>query len=149
MTETERPTVEQIKALGTALPPNFQVASGEVATILSGVVALIQHGSAILKAAENGSIGVANYIHDAITDVAEASGVPAPVKGSKLSDPPPAPAQTQAASIDYDKLAAAMVAAQSAAAAADKFVTDPPAADASPASAETSQTDTPGTDVFA
>ena len=114
MAPSSNPTLADFKALAAALPPSERVGSAEVADVLSAVVARISHGSAILDAAEKGGIAVYEFLHNEIADLAHSNGDPQPEKGALLTQPAPAGAVvTQAApSIDYDKLAAAMLKAQ-------------------------------------
>jgi hypothetical protein len=109
------PTLADFKALGASLPPSSKISSPEVADILGAVIAYVEYGKAIFEApAKQG--GVYQFLHDAISKIAEANGDPQPQKGQQLTNPAAvAPVQTQtAAPIDYDQLAAAMLKAQQA-----------------------------------
>lgn len=108
-------TLDELKALAAALPPNHRLQSAEVADVLSALVAVAQHGDGLIAAAKEGGTAVHQFYHDAIAKQAEADGNPAPVKGQALTDPAPAtPATATAQAIDYDQLAAAIVKAQGA-----------------------------------
>lgn len=71
----------EIKALAAALPPSERVMGAEVADVVSGFVALVHHGDGILKAAEQGSQGVLDFLHNEIAQFAQENGHPAPVRG--------------------------------------------------------------------
>src|SRR5579859_5147836 len=107
------PTLDEYRALAAALPPSERLQGAEAADVLSAVVAVLTRGEDIFKAAQDGSTGVAAYLHQQAVDAAAESGADEPVKGAILSDPAPAVTPAAAQGIDYDKLAAAIVKAQS------------------------------------
>lgn len=111
---SDAPSAADLKALAASLPPSERLQGAEVADVLSGLVAVVSHGKDILKAAADGSNGIAQFLHDKAVSHAEEHGNPVPERG-QTNEPatvgPPAPAAAPA--IDYDKLAAAIVAAQS------------------------------------
>lgn len=138
MAPSPNPTLADFKALAAALPPSERVVGAEVADVLSAVVARISHGSAIFDAAAEGGVAVYEFLHNEIADLAKSNGDPQPEKGALLTQPAPAGAVvTQAApSIDYDKLAAAMLKAQQAAQA--------PAAEEDTTTSEAASSEEPG-----
>lgn len=85
-------TVDDLRRLGLVLPPNLQIMTGEVANVLSGLTALIEHGPGILDAAKQDGRAVLQFLHDKLTAQAQAAGHPAPVAGQALTAPAaPAP----------------------------------------------------------
>lgn len=129
------PSITELKALAATLPPSERVAAGEVADVLSGLSAFVTYGEDLLAAAEKGSAEVYDFFHDHLTAQAKDAGNPEPERGQV---PTPAdaaaPVATGAApAIDYDKLAAAIVAAQHSPGAAEPGAGAPPADAQAPA----------------
>lgn len=109
----EKPTVDQLRALGAALPPSHRLHGSEVADVLSALTAVVTHGREILKAAEDGSAGVLDFLHGHVTDN-RPEGADEPVRGQVATVTPAASPAVAVGSqqIDYNELAAAIVRAQ-------------------------------------
>jgi hypothetical protein len=127
------PTLNDLRVLAAALPPSERVMAGEAADIISAVSAVVTRGTGVLAAAKEGGTAVYDYFHQQAVDHAAANDHPEPVRGT-VAAPAAEPVAPASAAIDYDKLAAAIVKAQTSA------TTDPtqshapsPAADEQPA----------------
>lgn len=107
-----RPDLNGLRALALSLPPSERVQGGEVADVLSSLVALATHGAALLEAAQEGTQQVYEFYHTKAVDKAKADGTPVPARGSTFEEVPRVAPVAQAPTIDYDKLAAAIVAQQ-------------------------------------
>ena len=107
------PSLNDLKVLAAQLPPSEQATSADAASLLSALTALATHGDGLIEASKQGGTAVADFYHQQAVDKAAAEGHPEPQRGSQI----PAAALTASppgaqAPIDYDKLAAAIVAAQ-------------------------------------
>ena len=89
--------LNDLRVLGTLLPPSERAQASEVADIVSALVAHVEHGHAISDAVAHGSQGVHDFYHEVIAKYARESGLPEPVKGSPVVPAPaigaPAPVQ--------------------------------------------------------
>lgn len=113
MADEQAPTLDELRAVAPALPPDHRLQGSEVADVLSAVVAFLTHGRSILDAAQEGGDAVYKFLHDHIASNAP-EGADEPQRGYvHAAAPPAAPAvATGTQQIDYDKLAAAIVTAQ-------------------------------------
>lgn len=108
-------TLNELRRLAVTLPPSHRVQGSEVADVLSAVAMLLEHGDELLAAAQDGPMGVAQFLHDRIA-AARPPGAEEPVKGQDLTAPLPSTPVTSEPSvqplpeIDYDRLAAAIAA---------------------------------------
>lgn len=80
-------TAEDLKRLGMVLPPNLQLATGDVAGVVSALVALLEHGPGLMSAAKTDARAVAQFFHDELTKQAAAAGTDAPTPGIALTQP--------------------------------------------------------------
>lgn len=114
MPDTQRPTVNELRALGAALPPSERLQTAETADVLSAVVAIVTHGPDVLAASKEGGDAVYALYHQSVTDN-RPDGADEPQRG--YVHEPVAPAAPNVAvgsqQLDYDQLAAAIVRAQS------------------------------------
>ena len=106
--------LNDLRALAPALPPTSRLQGAEVADVLSALLAVEEHGEALIAAAKDGPNAVAQLFHDAAVKHAADNGHPEPAQGAlPVQEPstagPVAPPQP---GIDYDKLAQAIARAQ-------------------------------------
>ena len=137
----DKPTINDLRALASMLPPSERVFAGEVSDVLSAVVNVVAHGPGLLEAAKDGLQAVYDFNHQEQVDKAKELGADEPIKGNPVHSgaaPVTTATPSQAPQIDYDQLAAAMIRAQEAhqqASAAQKpepAETSPPAGDVTP-----------------
>lgn len=80
-------TVDQLRKLALVIPPSERFAGAEAGDILSAVVAVLNHGDALLNAAELGVQAVHDFYYDVAVKHATANGQPAPQKGVPQEQP--------------------------------------------------------------
>jgi hypothetical protein len=109
--------LDDLRVLGTLLPPSEHVSSGEVGDVLSALIAHEEHGHALTTdAASGGSQGVHNFFHEVIAKFARDKGLPKPVKGApvvpepQLGQPAPVQGPTGVDPAAFAQLAAAVAA---------------------------------------
>lgn len=109
---SDRPTLDQVKALAAALPPSERVGTSEAADVLSGLTAILTRGKEILDAAAQGGTAVYDFLHEQAVQHAADNGHPEPERGAVTQDATTSAPAAASGAIDYDKLAAAIVRAQ-------------------------------------
>lgn len=113
----DRPTLNDLRVLGTMLPPSERVFAGEAADLVGAIANVVAHGAGLIDAAKTDGVqGVYDFFHNVQVERAKELGVDEPIKGNPVHSETPAPAfvAPQQQPIDYDKLAAAIVKAQQA-----------------------------------
>lgn len=110
---SESPTLNDLRALSTALPASERLSGAEAADVLSAVVAVGHYGQDLLDAAQNGADSVLQFFHDHAVTKAQEAGHDEPQRGAVTQTAEAPQVQSGApGTIDYAKLAEAIVAAQ-------------------------------------
>lgn len=123
---SDRPTLDQVKALAAALPPSERVGTSEAADVLSGLTAILTRGKEILDAAAQGGTAVYDFLHEQAVQHAADNGHPEPERGAVTQDATTSAPAAASGAIDYDKLAAAIVRAQTQSAQTQSEAATPP-----------------------
>lgn len=111
------PNLNDLRTLAISLPPSERVQVGEVADVVSALVAAVTHGKGLVDAAHNDGIhGVQEFYHAQAVEQAQQNDAPEPVRGTPHAPAAPvtAAAPSQSGQIDYEQLAAAIVRKQNA-----------------------------------
>ena len=78
--------LEDLRSLSVVLPPSERVVVGEVADVLSALIAKVEHGNEIITAAGQGPQAVHDFLHDRI--VAQAPDGAQVIKGATVESAP-------------------------------------------------------------